>query len=100
MSTFTKAVLAESAFLVLVVGGLLLLSVLTACGRPSEGIPGEPGAQGTSGPAGPQGEAGIGANGQPGASCSVARVEEGALITCPDGTSALVKDGTPRKGGG
>ena len=63
------------------------------------------GTNGTNGAAGPQGQAGIngtnGANGSDGTSCSVATVyvgsavavNGGALLTCTDGTSALIVNG-------
>lgn len=41
---------------------------------------------------GPQGVSGT--DGKDGTSCSVQRTEDGALITCTDGSSAFVADGT------
>lgn len=38
-----------------------------------------------------------GAQGEPGTSCSVAQIEQGALITCSDGTGAFVSHGVDGK---
>ncbi len=88
--------------------------LLVACGRPESvigesGAPGTPGAdgqngeigatgeQGTPGTDGVDGQSGVqGPTGAPGQSCTVAQYETGALITCPDGTHALVLHGTGR----
>lgn len=35
-----------------------------------------------------------GLNGLPGANCTVSQVSNGAIITCPDGTTALVQNGS------
>lgn len=66
---------------------LFFVLSLAACGK------------GPIGPAGPQGPAG--ATGAPGASCTVSTVSDspaapngGSLISCPDGTTSLVLNGT------
>lgn len=39
-------------------------------------------------------EAVIGPKGEPGEQCSVQQVSNGAVISCPDGSVAFIKDGT------
>lgn len=59
-----------------------------------------PGPQGPAGLTGPQGPQGIpGPAGADAASCSVARVTNGALISCPDGSNANVNDGASASSG-
>lgn len=67
---------------------LILALVIAGCGK----FKGE---RGTAGTAGPQGESGM--NGQDGFGCTVEEVEEGALFTCPDGSTALVEHGKKDK---
>ncbi len=81
---------------------LILITLLsfTAC-APSTDYPGQldpqDGVQGVTGNTGAQGAMGAtgaqGLQGLPGQSCSVTQNNLGALITCPDGTSALVLHG-------
>lgn len=63
----------STAKLALLVATLLsILAIAAACG----GKPGRPGA-----------------NGEDGQSCTVQQLEEGALVTCPDGSFALIEHG-------
>ncbi len=67
---------------------LVLTIILTGC---QAGYDGAAGNNGRTGAQGIQGVAGQdGAAGQNGLSCSVTSTEAGALITCPDSSSALV----------
>jgi hypothetical protein len=63
----------------------------TSCYAWGDDCSGKDGEKGDTGKQGQTGEAG--ANGEDGTSCSVERVEEGALITCENGSQVLVKDG-------
>jgi len=87
---------------------LLLLSLLiTGCGykewRESDCFNGcsvsgepQPGPAGPPGPAGKDGEDGeAGKPGIPGTGCTVTAAVGGAIISCADGTSAIVLDGAP-----
>gem|GEM_PF-6085266 len=69
----------------------------------SDGQDGVPGADGQDGTPGVDGQDGTpGADGQDGTSCTVVETEAGALITCTDGTQALVangQDGNPGANG-
>ncbi len=72
---------------ILVVAALSILFV--GCGTSFEqgpiGVPGPTGAVGGQGETGQQGSAG--------SSCTVSEVDGGVLISCPDGTSAVVHHG-------
>lgn len=61
---------------------------LASCAKPLDGLNGFDGADGVDGAVGATGP--TGANGL---SCTVTQGEVGALITCPDGTSALILNG-------
>lgn len=74
--------------------------------RGAEGVPGEIGADGLQGAMGPEGEAGpagpagpIGPPGVDGSSCSVTPAVGGVLISCTDGTSAVLMDGEDGENG-
>jgi hypothetical protein len=56
---------------------LILILLLSACAKPKNGA------------IGPKGDTGA-----PGSSCSVSQAINGALITCSDGTSTLIVNGT------
>ena len=70
---------------------LVLLVMMSACG-PIVLPKGEPGPQGSPGPQGPAGPSGPA--GQPGSSCTVATNPNGALITCTDGSSSPIANGS------
>jgi hypothetical protein len=80
-----------------------LLLLATACGpahvpMSARGEQGDPGQIGATGPAGAPGPSGP--SGAPGQSCSVVQVPEGAVISCPDGTSAVIEHGRSCKNKG
>lgn len=63
---------------------LLLLTFILACGRPKDGRDGQDG-ESVVGPAGTPG--------QDAAPCVVSTTTEGAVISCPGGTSAQISNG-------
>lgn len=72
----------KMAYLILLVTAV----AMQACG-------GAMGPMGQQGPAGDDGLPGeIGPTGAPGVSCTVTQSDLGALIVCPDGTSALIQN--------
>lgn len=56
--------------------------------EPTQGSSGTAGANGTAGATGPSGVAGAA-----GASCTVTQLSDGAIIKCPDGSSAIITNG-------
>jgi hypothetical protein len=60
-----------------------------------DGVDGAPGRDGVDGVDGSPGN--DGSDGQDGKSCSVRELEEGALIECPDGSSAIINHGKTEK---
>lgn len=105
-SSYTSQVLQSFLFLTCMFALLawifVLASLVSGCGSPVQPITGPRGANGTSvqGVAGVDGQNGAdgapgasGADGKDGTSCTVAQIPEGAVITCPDGTSAVIEHG-------